>query len=233
MNSICFSSGCASAGVIMSVNNSLYLGPVNKFGNAKQKEQFVTPFTDGSRVGCFALSEPGRKISIVSQRQKIHSHIEAVFLTQFIYFLLCVGNGSDAGAASTTAKDMGDHWLLNGTKSWITNGYESEATVVFATTDKSKKHRGISAFVLPKPINGKVLSVKNVPIVNYFVVSQKVLHWAKRKTNWASGPRPPATWFLKTAKSQRRTFLESLEWASKLPWWPLVGSKCHSHCQKF
>jgi len=45
----------------MSVNNSLYLGPVNKFGNAQQKEKFVTPFTDGSRVGCFALSEPGTK----------------------------------------------------------------------------------------------------------------------------------------------------------------------------
>jgi len=68
--------------------------------------------------------------------------------------LTCVGNGSDAGAASTTAKDMGDHWLLNGTKSWITNGYESEATVVFATTDKTKKHKGISAFLLPKPIEG-------------------------------------------------------------------------------
>jgi butyryl-CoA dehydrogenase len=50
---------------------------------------------------------------------------------------------------------MGDHWLLNGTKSWITNGYESEATVVFATTDKSKKHRGISAFLVPKPFDGR------------------------------------------------------------------------------
>ncbi|XP_065334178.1 short-chain specific acyl-CoA dehydrogenase, mitochondrial [Cloeon dipterum] len=122
------SRGCASAGVIMSVNNSLYLGPINKFGNAKQKEQFVTPFTDGSRVGCFALSEPG--------------------------------NGSDAGAASTTAKDKGGQWVLNGTKSWITNGYESEATVVFATTDKAKKHKGISAFLVPKPIEGLALGKK-------------------------------------------------------------------------
>jgi butyryl-CoA dehydrogenase len=72
--------------------------------------------------------------------------------------LLFSGNGSDAGAASTTAKDMGDHWLLNGTKSWITNGYESEATVVFATTDKSKKHRGISAFLVPKPFDGRTRS---------------------------------------------------------------------------
>ncbi len=54
------------------------------------------------------------------------------------------GNGSDAGAASTTAIDKGDHWLLNGTKSWITNGYESEAAVVFATTDKSLKHKVFS-----------------------------------------------------------------------------------------
>lgn len=41
------------------------------------------------------------------------------------------GNGSDAGAAHTTARLEGNEWVLNGTKAWITNGYESEATVVF------------------------------------------------------------------------------------------------------
>lgn len=56
---IFFLRGCASAGVIMSVNNSLYLGPILEFGSEKQKELFINPFTDGSRVGCFALSEPG------------------------------------------------------------------------------------------------------------------------------------------------------------------------------
>ena len=56
------------------------------------------------------------------------------------------GNGSDAGAATTTAKLDGDYFLLNGTKSWITNGYESEAGVVFATTDKSLKHKGMLDF---------------------------------------------------------------------------------------
>ena len=40
------------------------------------------------------------------------------------------GNGSDAGAASTTATLDGDSWVLNGTKAWITNGYEAEASVV-------------------------------------------------------------------------------------------------------
>lgn len=47
------SRGCASAGVIMSVNNSLYLGPIQQFGNKEQKEKFITPFTTGDKVcGC-------------------------------------------------------------------------------------------------------------------------------------------------------------------------------------
>ncbi|KAG6463673.1 short-chain specific acyl-CoA dehydrogenase, mitochondrial [Manduca sexta] len=122
------SRGCASAGVIMSVNNSLYLGPLLGWGTEKQKKEFVTPFCTGDIVGCFALSEPG--------------------------------NGSDAGAASTVAKIQGDKWVLNGTKCWITNGYESRASVVFATTDKSLKHKGISAFIVPKPTKGLELGKK-------------------------------------------------------------------------
>ena len=46
------------------------------------------------------------------------------------------GNGSDAGAASTTARDDGDAWILNGEKCWITNAHEADCAVVFATTDK-------------------------------------------------------------------------------------------------
>ena len=56
-------------------------------------------------------------------------------------FFNFTGNGSDAGAASTLATSSGDHWVLNGTKAWITNGYEADAAVVFATTDKSLKHK--------------------------------------------------------------------------------------------
>jgi butyryl-CoA dehydrogenase len=55
---------------------------------------------------------------------------------------------------------MGDHWLINGTKSWITNGYESEQAILFATTDKSLKHKGISAFIVPKPTPGLTLGKK-------------------------------------------------------------------------
>lgn len=64
------------------------------------------------------------------------------------------GNGSDAGAASTTATADGDHWVLNGTKNWITNGPTADAAIVFATSDKSAKHKGISAFLVEKGTPG-------------------------------------------------------------------------------
>jgi len=68
--------------------------------------------------------------------------------------------GSDAGAASTTARKEAGGWLLNGTKSWITNSWQAEGFVVFATTDKAKKHKGISAFIVPKGTPGLSLGKK-------------------------------------------------------------------------
>ena len=70
--------------------------------------------------------------------------IQFVFLGEKVggFCLTEPGNGSDAGAASTMAKDEGDHWVLNGEKAWITNAHQAEGYVVFATTDKSKKHKG-------------------------------------------------------------------------------------------
>ncbi|XP_054612712.1 short-chain specific acyl-CoA dehydrogenase, mitochondrial [Dunckerocampus dactyliophorus] len=122
------SRGCASTGVVVSVNNSLYLGPILKFGTEEQKHKWVTPFTSGEKVGCFSLSEPG--------------------------------NGSDAGAASTVAHQDGDEWVLNGTKAWITNCWDASATVLFATTDRKLKHKGISAFLVPMPHPGLSLGKK-------------------------------------------------------------------------
>lgn len=52
------SRGCASTGVIMSVNNSLYCDPVSKFGTEAQKEEFLAPFARGEKLGCFGLTEP-------------------------------------------------------------------------------------------------------------------------------------------------------------------------------
>jgi butyryl-CoA dehydrogenase len=52
------SRGCASTGVLMSVNNSLYCDPVMKFGTDAQKEKFLKPFAAGQKLGCFGLTEP-------------------------------------------------------------------------------------------------------------------------------------------------------------------------------
>ena len=79
----------ASAGVIVSVNNSLVTWGLEHFGTEEQKQKYLIPLATGEKLGAFALSEP-----------------EA---------------GSDATHQRTTAKDMGDYYLLNGVKNWITN----------------------------------------------------------------------------------------------------------------
>ena len=58
--------------------------------------------------------------------------------------------GSDATSQKTTAIDMGDHYLLNGTKNWITNGSTADYYIVIAQTDVEKKHKGINAFIVEK-----------------------------------------------------------------------------------
>lgn len=62
--------------------------------------------------------------------------------------------GSDASKGTTTAKLHGDHYVLNGSKIFITNGYVAEVFVVFAMTDKSKGTKGISAFIVEKDFPG-------------------------------------------------------------------------------
>jgi butyryl-CoA dehydrogenase len=53
------SRGCASVGVIMSAHNSLYLSPIDKYGNEDQKQEWIAPYATGEKIGCFGLSEPG------------------------------------------------------------------------------------------------------------------------------------------------------------------------------
>jgi len=62
--------------------------------------------------------------------------------------------GSDAAALKTRAQKMGDHWILNGSKIFITNGSLAEISVVMAVTDLEKKRKGISAFILEKGMKG-------------------------------------------------------------------------------
>lgn len=116
------SAACASTAVTMSVNNSLYCGPIVKFGNDAQKERYVTPFASGQKLGAYAISEPG--------------------------------TGSDAANQQTTAILKGDKWILNGRKNFITNGPHADAMIIFAMSDKEKRHKGISAFIVEKNFPG-------------------------------------------------------------------------------
>jgi alkylation response protein AidB-like acyl-CoA dehydrogenase len=62
--------------------------------------------------------------------------------------------GSDATSQRTTAKDMGDHYLVNGTKNWITNGNSASVYLVIAQTDPEKGHKGINALIIEKEMEG-------------------------------------------------------------------------------
>ena len=111
------SRGCASSGVIMSVNNSLYCDPVLKFGTDAQKREFLAPFARGEKLGCFGLTEADA--------------------------------GSDAAAQKTVAVRDGDHYVINGSKNFITNGPKADVMLTFTMTDREKGTRGITAFLIP------------------------------------------------------------------------------------
>ena len=68
--------------------------------------------------------------------------------------------GSDATSQATTAIDMGDHYLLNGTKNWITNGSTCEIALVIAQTDREKGHHGINALIVEKGMDGFIVGKK-------------------------------------------------------------------------
>ncbi|MEC8361091.1 MAG: acyl-CoA dehydrogenase [Bacteroidota bacterium] len=68
--------------------------------------------------------------------------------------------GSDATSQRTTAVDMGDHYLLNGTKNWITNGNSASTYLVIAQTDPEKGHRGINALIVERDMPGFQIGAK-------------------------------------------------------------------------
>jgi len=68
--------------------------------------------------------------------------------------------GSDAGSIRTTAIRKGDYYIINGTKNWVTNGPEADIIVLFTSVDLSKKHRGITAFIVEKETPGIIVGKK-------------------------------------------------------------------------
>jgi butyryl-CoA dehydrogenase len=113
---------CASTGVILSVQNSLYCDPIHRYGTGEQKKKFLVPFARGEKIGCYALTEPQA--------------------------------GSNAAALQTKAVKKGDVYVLNGTKSWITNGGAADAAIVYANTEPSNGEKGITALVVEKGMLG-------------------------------------------------------------------------------
>lgn len=68
--------------------------------------------------------------------------------------------GSDATQQQTFAEKDGDHWVINGTKNWITNGTSADYYIVIAQTDREKRHKGITAFIVEKGTHGFTHGVK-------------------------------------------------------------------------
>lgn len=114
----------SSIGVTLSAHISLASWPIFKFGTEEQKQKYLRPLAEGTKLGAYCLTEPG--------------------------------SGSDAGGMRTTAvlSEDGSHYILNGSKIFITNGGDAETYVVFASTDRSQRTRGVTAFIVEKDFAG-------------------------------------------------------------------------------
>jgi len=107
-----------SHSTIMSVNNSLYAHGLMKFGTEAQKQKWLLPVTSGEKIGAYSLTEPM--------------------------------SGSDASTMKSRAvlSSDGTHYVINGTKSWVTSGPVADYIVLFTMTAPEKKHKGITAFLI-------------------------------------------------------------------------------------
>lgn len=123
----------ASVSVCMSVNNSLVCWGLEEYGTEEQKKKYLTPLAQGRKDG--------------------ELYIGAFLLSE-------PEAGSDATSQRTTAEDKGDHFLLNGTKNWITNGNSASVYLVMAQTDPSKGSKGITAFIVEKNWSGVSVGAK-------------------------------------------------------------------------
>ena len=123
----------ASVSVCMSVNNSLVCWGLDTFGTKEQKLKYLTPLAQGRKDG--------------------ELYIGAFLLSE-------PEAGSDATSQRTTAEDKGDHYLLNGTKNWITNGNTASVYLVMAQTDAAKGSHGINAFIVEKNSPGVSVGAK-------------------------------------------------------------------------
>ena len=106
-----------------SVQGSLVMYPIYKFGNEEQRKKYLPKLASGEWLGCFGLTEPD--------------------------------HGSNPSGMVTHFKDMGDHYLLNGAKMWISNSPKADVAVVWAKNEAGRIHgliveRGMEGFSTPE-----------------------------------------------------------------------------------
>ena len=106
-----------------SVQSSLVMYPIWKYGSEEQKQKYLPKLASGEMMGCFGLTEPN--------------------------------HGSNPGGMETKFKDMGDHYLLNGAKLWISNSPFADIAVVWAKNEEGRIHgliveRGMTGFSTPE-----------------------------------------------------------------------------------
>ena len=106
-----------------SVQSSLVMYPIYKYGNEAQRKKYLPKLASGEHLGCFGLTEPN--------------------------------HGSNPGGMETHFKDMGDHYLLNGAKMWISNAPFADVAVVWAKSEEGRIHglvveRGMEGFTTPE-----------------------------------------------------------------------------------
>ena len=106
-----------------SVQGSLVMYPIYKFGSEEQRNKYLPKLASGEMLGCFGLTEPD--------------------------------HGSNPSGMVTNFKDMGDHYLLNGAKMWISNSPEADIAVVWAKNEDGRIHgliveRGMEGFTTPE-----------------------------------------------------------------------------------
>lgn len=109
-----------------SVQSSLVMYPIWKYGNEEQRMKYLPKLATGEFIGCFGLTEPD--------------------------------HGSDPGSMITNFKDMGDHYLLNGAKMWISNAPFADIAIVWAKNEEGRIHgliveRGMEGFSTPETHN--------------------------------------------------------------------------------
>lgn len=109
-----------------SVQSSLVMYPIFKYGNEEQRMKYLPKLASGEFMGCFGLTEPNY--------------------------------GSDPGSMITNYKDMGDHYLLNGAKMWISNAPFADIAIVWAKNEEGRIHgliveRGMEGFTTPETHN--------------------------------------------------------------------------------